>query len=262
MATITTDDGLTLNYEISGADEGAPVLMFSNSLGTDLGMWDDQMEAVAGTHRILRYDSRGHGGSGAPKGPYSIERLGRDALALLDALGLETVDYCGLSKGGMVGMWLGVNAPQRFRRMVYANTAAYLPTEEMWRHRAATVRAEGMEAIVEGVVNRWFTEGFQGREPVRTDRIRQMILRTAPEGYAGCCEAIAEMDQRETIEAIGLPVLVIAGADDPATPPDHAHQIAEAIEGAQLAVLPDAAHLSNIEQSALFNQALTDFLAG
>ena len=261
MPTITTDDGVVLNYEFEGA-AGAPVVLFSNSLGTDLGMWDDQMETLSATRRILRYDSRGHGRSGAPKGPYSIERLGRDALCLLDALGLETVDYCGLSKGGMVGMWLGTNAGARFGRMVFANTAAHLPTEEMWRHRAATVRADGMQAIVAAVVNRWFTEGFQAREPERVGRIREMILAIDPEGYAGCCEAIAEMDQRETIRTIANPVLVIAGAEDAATPPDHAHQIAEAIEGAQLVVLPDAAHLSNIEQRDLFNDALTDFLAG
>lgn len=259
MPRITTDDGVEINYEFEGAAD-APVLLFSNSLGTDLGMWEDQLSALSEKRRILRYDSRGHGLSGAPKGPYSIERLGRDVLCLMDVLGLDRVDYCGLSKGGMVGMWLGTHAGERFGKMVYANTAAHLPTEEMWRHRAATVRADGMEAVVEAVVNRWFTEGFQAREPERVQRIRQMILGTAPEGYAGCCEAIAPMDQRETISDIALPVLVIAGADDPATPPDHAHQIAEAIEGAELVVLPDAAHLSNIEQRDLFNTALRDFL--
>lgn len=259
MATIATDDGIALRYELEGP-EGAPVLLLSNSLGTDLSMWDDQLAAFTATHRVLRYDSRGHGASGAPEGPYSIERLGRDVLALLDALDLQKVDYCGLSKGGMVGMWLGVNAPARFGRMVFANTAAHLPTEEMWRHRAATVRSEGMAAIEAAVVNRWFTEAFQAAAPERVDRIRQVILTTPAEGYAACCEAIAAMDQRETIKAISAPVLVIAGAADPATPPDHAHQIAEAIEGAQLAVLPDAAHLSNIEQTDLFNAAVAEFL--
>ncbi|PTW61715.1 3-oxoadipate enol-lactonase [Breoghania corrubedonensis] len=260
MPTITTDDGIELTYEFEGAAD-APVLLFSNSLGTDLGMWEDQLEAFSATRRILRYDSRGHGRSGAPKGPYSIERLGRDVLCLMDMLGLEKVDYCGLSKGGMVGMWLGINAGDRFGKMVYANTAAHMPTEEMWHHRAATVRANGMQSIVAAVVNRWFTEGFQTREPERVARIREMILATSPEGYAGCCEAIAAMDQREAIKAIGNPVLVIAGAEDAATPPDHAHQIAEAIAGAGLVVLPDAAHLSNIEQRDLFNEAVANFLA-
>ncbi len=261
MPKITTDDGIAIHYEFDGPED-APVLLLSNSLGTDLRMWNAQVEAFSGARRILRYDSRGHGKSDAPQGPYSIERLGRDVLVLMDALGLEKVDYCGLSKGGMVGMWLGTHAGGRFGRMVYANTAAHMPTEEMWRHRAATVRTDGMEAVVEAVVNRWFTEAFQQNDEAEVGRIRQMILGTAPEGYAGCCEAIAVMDQRTSIRAVQNPVLVIAGAEDPATPPDYGHQIAEAIAGAALVVIPQAAHLSNIEQSALFNEALAQFLNG
>ncbi|MDJ0932002.1 alpha/beta fold hydrolase [Breoghania sp.] len=262
MPKITTDDGIELNYEFEGAAD-APVLVFSNSLGTDLGMWDDQMEALSAGRRVLRYVSRRHGPIGCAEGALFDREAGPrraepDGFA---GAGKGRLLY-GLSKGGMVGMWLGTNAGERFDKMVYANTAAYLPTEEMWRHRAATVRADGMGAVVEAVVNRWFTPGFQTREPEQVARISSMILGTNPEGYAGCCEAIAAMDQRQTIKAIDNPVLVIAGAEDPATPPDHAHQIAEAIAGSELVVLSDAAHLSNIEQAALFNTALSDFLNG
>lgn len=259
MPTITTDDGAKIHYELDGP-EGKPVLMFSNSLATDLHMWDDQIEAFADDYRILRYDSRGHGKSEAPKGPYSIERLGRDALALLDALGLDKVFYCGLSKGGMVGMWLGTNAPDRFFRMAYCNTSAHMPTKQMWQERAAKVRAEGVDSIGQLIVDRWFTPAFQNGSPNRVARVRAMIGETPGEGYAGCCEAIADMDQSESIRKIDLPVLVIAGAEDPSTPPDHGKRIADAIPGAKLVVLPDAAHLSNIEQTELFNAALKDFL--
>lgn len=261
MPTITTDDGIKIHYEMEG-DAAKPVLLFSNSLATDLHMWDDQIAALSPDYRILRYDSRGHGRSDAPKGPYSIERLGRDVLALLDALGLDKVDYCGLSKGGMVGMWLGTNAPGRFRRMVYSNTSAHMPTKEMWAERAAKVRADGVASIGQLIVDRWFTPAFQTGSPERVARVSAMIDATPGEGYAACCEAIAEMDQRETIRAIELPVMVIAGEDDPSTPPDHARQIAGAIKGARLELLPKAAHLSNIEQTELFNAALRDFLLG
>lgn len=259
MPTITTDDGTKLHYELEG-DAGKPVLMFSNSLATDLRMWDDQIAAFAGDYRILRYDSRGHGRSDAPKGPYTIERLGRDALALLDALGFEKVDYCGLSKGGMVGQWLGTNAAHRFRKMAYCNTSAHMPTKEMWADRATTVRSDGVASIGDAIVDRWFTSAFQTSSPERVAMVHAMIGATPGEGYAACCEAIAEMDQRKSIEAIDLPVLVIVGADDPSTPPDHAERISAAIKGSKLVILPDAAHLSNIEQTELFNAALKDFL--
>ena len=261
MPTITTADGAKIHYELEGPADG-PVLLFSNSLGTNLHMWDDQTAALADSHRILRYDSRGHGKSDAPKGPYSIEMLGRDVLALLDALDLDTVDYCGLSKGGMVGMWLGTNAPERFRKMVYANTSAHMPTREMWADRAAKVRADGVASIGQSIIDRWFTPPFQKNAPDRVAKVSAMIDATPGEGYAACCEAIAEMDQSESIKAISLPVMVIAGADDPSTPPDHAERIAGAIAGARLVVLPDAAHLSNIEQTDLFNTALKEFLNG
>ncbi|AXS41137.1 3-oxoadipate enol-lactonase [Breoghania sp. L-A4] len=259
MPTITMDDGTRIHYEFEGAAD-KPVLLFSNSLATDLHMWDDQMLAFSADHRILRYDSRGHGQSDAPKGPYSIEILGRDVLALLDALGLDTVDYCGLSKGGMVGMWLGTNAPQRFRKMVYSNTSAHMPTKQMWADRAAKVRADGVASIGQQIVDRWFTPEFQKTAPERVAKVAAMIDATPGEGYAACCEAIAEMDQSDSIRTISLPVMVIAGADDPSTPPDHAERIAGVIKGAKLVVLPKAAHLSNIEQTELFNAALKDFL--
>lgn len=261
MPTITTNDGTKLYYELEG-DASKPVLLFSNSLATDLHMWDDQIAAFADDHRILRYDSRGHGKSDAPKGPYSIEMLGRDAIALLDALGFDKVDYCGLSKGGMVGQWLGTHAPQRFRKMAYCNTSSFMPTREMWNDRAAKVRADGAASIGQLIVDRWFTPAFQKSAPERVAKVSAMIDATPGEGYGACCEAIAEMDQRESIKAIDLPVLVIGGADDPSTPPAHAEQISAAIKGSKLVILPEAAHLSNIEQMDLFNAALKDFLKG
>ncbi|MEM1047714.1 MAG: 3-oxoadipate enol-lactonase [Pseudomonadota bacterium] len=259
MPTIDSHDGTPLYYELAGT-EGKPWLTFSNSLGTNLHMWDDQMSAFENDYRILRYDSRGHGKSGAPEGAYSIATLGGDALTLLDALGIETTLWCGLSKGGMVGMWLGTNHPERFTRMAYCNTSAHMPTPDMWQGRARTAREQGMPALETAIIDRWFTKSFQDGSPDRVDKVRRQILSTPGGGYAGCCEAIGAMNQRESIRAIPRPVLVIAGAEDPATPPEHGRQIAEAITGASLIVLERAAHLSNIEQTEAFNAALERFL--
>ena len=252
-------NGIDLNYEFSGLEDG-PVLVFSNSLGTNLHMWDAQAQALGDRYKVLRYDSRGHGKSGAPQGEYTLDTLGRDLVALLDALGIETFDYCGLSKGGMVGQWLGINAGSRVGRMALCNTSSYLPPLDLWAGRIKMVNEGGMEAIVDTVVERWFRPGFISGDREGVARIRSMLLTTPAHGYAGCCAAIRDMDQREAIKAISVPTLVIAGEHDPATPPEHGELIAQSIEGARLHIVKDAAHLSNIEQNDDFTGALMGFL--
>ena len=175
MAEIATDDGCRIHYRFDGREDG-PVLLLSNSLGTTLEMWDPQVEALAGSIRVLRYDSRGHGRSSAPPGPYTIERLGRDVLALLDALAIDRVAFCGLSKGGMVGIWLGIHAGRRLERLVLANTSAHIGAPEVWSQRIGTVESQGMRAIVPGVIERWFTSGFRERSPDAVARIAPAVL--------------------------------------------------------------------------------------
>ena len=261
MATITTDDGTILNYRWDGLEEG-PVLVLSNSLGADLGMWDDQVGAF-GTHfKLLRYDDRGHGGSSTPDGPYVFDRLGRDVVNLLDALNLKRFSWCGLSKGGMLGMWLARQHPDRIKRLVLSNTSAHLPPADMWDDRARTAREKGLGFMAPTILERWFTEGFRSRAPDRVARVRDMLYATPGEGYAGSCEAIRDIDQREAIRAITVPTLVIAGAADPATPPEHGREIHEAIAGSRFELIEDAAHLSNIEQTERFNDVVLSFLAG
>lgn len=255
----TETDGATIHYEIAGMD-GAPWLVFSNSLGTDLSMWNAQVAALGDRFRILRYDSRGHGKSSVPAGAYTIDRLGRDALAVMDAAGVETASFCGLSKGGMVGMWLGVHAPRRIERLALCNTAAHMPPPSMWDQRIEAANTQGMEALADGVIERWFTPDFRSRAPEAVDRVRDMLLTTSGAGYAGCCAAIRDMDQREAIPTIRAPTLVIAGIHDPATPPDKAEEIAGAVSGSKLVSL-EAAHLSNIEKEADFTRTLAAFVS-
>ncbi len=258
MPHVSVDDGTRIFYQLDGA-EGRPVLLLSNSLGTALEMWAPQLTTLAERFRVLRYDSRGHGRSDVPPGPYAIARLGRDALALLDGLGIDRAAFAGVSKGGMVGMWLGVNAPERITHLALCNTSAHVGAPEVWDQRIATVRAEGMAAIVPGVIDRWFTKRFQAAEPMSVEQIAAMLRTNPPEGYAACCAAVRDMDQRAAIRAIRVPTLVIAGRHDLATPPDHARLIAESIARARYVEL-DAAHLSNIEQAGPFTRHLLDFL--
>jgi 3-oxoadipate enol-lactonase len=252
-------EGVRIHYRLDGT-EGAPALLLSNSLGTTLELWQPQLEPFGRHFRLLRYDTRGHGGSAVTPGPYTIDRLGRDALALLDALGLAKAQVCGLSMGGMIGQWLAIHAPERVQRLALCNTSAQIGAPEVWNERIATVRAKGMAAIVPAVIDRWFTKPFQEREPQAVARIRDMLLGTDPEGYVACCAAVRDMDQREGLAQITAPTLVIAGRHDLATPPEHAVLLARRIPGARLVEL-DAAHLSNIEAEAAFNAALLDFFA-
>lgn len=246
------------HVELDG-DPDAPVLMLSNSLGTNLRMWDPQMAEFAKHFHVVRYDSRGHGDSAATKGPYSIEQLGRDALAIMDELGFEQVHWLGLSKGGMVGQWLLTHAPDRIDRAVLANTSAHTGSPDGWNDRIRAVRAGGMEAISQSVIDRWFTPRFQEADPEAVQTILDMLNTTPPEGYLGSIAAVRDMDQREAIRAVDRPVLVIVGTDDPATPPEQGELIADNIPGAELVAL-EAAHLSNVERPEEFTEAVIAFL--
>lgn len=249
-----------LFHRFDGPEEG-PVLVLSNSLGTALEMWDPQMPALTERFRVLRYDTRGHGRSAVPSGPCSIADLGQDVLALLDETGVGRASFCGLSMGGMIGMWLGTNAPDRIERLVLCNTSAQkIGTPELWEQRITLARTQGMSALTEAVIERWFTPGFRARDPQAVDKVRAMLLATPGAGYAACCAAIRDQDQLESISAIRAPTLVITGSRDPATPPDHGRAIASRIRGSRVVEL-EAAHLSNIEARDRFNPSLLEFLA-
>lgn len=249
-AVFVTGDGCRIAYRFDGP-EGAPVLLLSNSLGTNMDMWAPQLPAFTEHFRVLRYDSRGHGRSDVPAGGYSIDRLGRDVIELLDTLGLGQVAFCGLSKGGMVGQWLGYRAPERLSALVLCNTSAYMGPPSSWDERIRTVRDKGMTALTEAVLARWFTPEFQAAAPAAVEAVRAMLHATDPAGYAGCCAAIRDMDLRPTAPLIRVPATVIGGERDPATPLAHAEFLAAGIPGAVLATI-DAAHLSNIEQPGRF----------
>lgn len=238
---------------------GTRWLVLSNSLGTSAELWAPQLEALRARFHVLCYDSRGHGASGAPPGPYSIERLAEDALTLLDALGIERAHFCGLSKGGMVGQWLGANAPQRIDRLVLANTAASLGPASAWQERIELVLARGMESVVETALGRWFTPAFRQSAAKQVEAARAMLLATPAAGYAGCCAALRDLDLRASASRITAPTLLVAGAFDPATPPERLRELAAAISGSKLVELA-AAHLSNIEQPEAFNRAVLEFL--
>ena len=259
MPTVEAN-GIRINYRIDGAD-GAPVLMLSNSLGTNLHMWDRQVPELSKRFRVVRYDTRGHGKTDAPAHPYTFAMLGQDAIALMDALKLPKVRFCGLSMGGMIGMWLARNAPARIEQLVLSNTAAKFGLPEIWNQRIAAVRASGMKAITGAVIERWFTKEFREKSPKEIEPIVEMLHTTKPEGYAGNCAAIRDVDQRWTIDRITAPTLVIGGKHDPATPFEAAELIARRIPGAKLTGL-EAAHLSNIEQPEAFTKALDGFLKG
>lgn len=250
---------LRTHYALSG-DKDRPVLVFSNSLGTDLSMWDAQMAELGGHFRILRYDTRGHGQSSVTPGDYTIEQLGRDVISLLDSLGVDRVHFCGLSMGGMIGIWLGIHAPNRLNRLVLCNTAARIGTKEMWNARITTVRKDGMKRVAAAVVERWFTPEFRASNGEQVSKTKQMLENSPPEGYASCCAAVRDMDQREEVARIKLPTLVIYGGRDPVSPASDAQFLADQIRGAEKVEL-HAAHLSNVEQPAAFTAAVKDFVS-
>src|SRR5260370_6707073 len=247
-----------IRYELEGPS-GSPVVLFSNSLGTDYSLWDPQASEFRKKWRVLRYDSRGHGPTTASPGPYSVELLAKDVIALLDALKLDRVNFCGLSLGGMIGMWLGANAPDRLSKLVLCNTGAKIGTIESWNTRIETVRKNGMKSIASAVLERWFTPGFREKAPGQVTKIRNVLEALDPDGYAACCAAVRDFDFRNELGSIRVPTLVIAGAHDPATPPADGSFLAENIPCARYAEL-NAAHLSNIEDQDRFNAELAAFL--
>jgi 3-oxoadipate enol-lactonase len=260
MPAVRLADG-DLNYLLEGP-AGAPVLVLSNSLGTDLHMWDVQLPALTRHFQVLRYDTRGHGQSLVTEGPYSIEQLGRDALALLDALDIAKAHFCGLSMGGLIGQWLAINAPERIERLVLCNTAAKIGAPEVWNPRIDTVLAGGAQAmrdLRDASISRWFTPGFAAAQPQQVEPIVGMLAQTSPQGYAANCAAVRDADFREQLGAIRAPTLIVCGSGDPVTTPEHGRFMQQHIAGAKLLEF-HAAHLSNVEAGVAFTEALLDFL--
>ncbi|AQV98054.1 3-oxoadipate enol-lactonase [Cupriavidus necator] len=247
-----------LHYRLDGA-EHLPVLVLSNSLGTNFGMWEPQVAAFSQHFRVLRYDTRGHGESSVPSGPYSIAQLGGDVIALLDHLGIEQASFCGLSMGGITGMWLALNHAPRLHKLVLCNTAAYIGPPENWTNRAAAVERDGVASIAAAVVEKWITPPYAAAHPELVASLRAMLGATPSAGYAANCLAVRDADLRQDIGRITAPTLVIAGSGDLPTPPRDGVYLAQTIPGAHYVEL-EAAHISNLEQAEAFSKAVLDFL--
>jgi 3-oxoadipate enol-lactonase len=247
-----------IEYRVDGPSD-APLLVLSNSLGTTMAMWQPQVTALAASLRVLRYDARGHGRSSTPPGPYTIARMGGDVQALLQSLGVARAHFCGLSMGGMVGLWLAVHAPASIDRLVVSNTAARIGPADGWNARIERVRAGGMAAIADAVLARWFTPAFVASGSPVVELARGMLLGTPAAGYCAACAAVRDMDQRDDIARIVAPTLVIAGTQDVVTTPADHRYLAERIGAARYVEL-DAPHISNLEQPAAYTRTLVDFL--
>ena len=252
-------NGVRIAYRFDGPPGGRVVLM-SNSLMSSFDMWDWTVPALADRYRVLRYDTRGHGRSSTPPGPWSIAALADDAAGLLDALGIEAAHFVGLSMGGMVGQQLGARFPAKVLSLSLCDTASEMPPREMWEERLAIARSQGIPGLAEGTLKRWFTEPFIRRAPGDIEKVRAMILGTGVEGYMACASAIRDMAQTTMLLAITAPTLVLTGRQDPATTVAHATVLHRVIAGSRLVILEDAAHLSNIEQPEAFNAALRAFI--
>jgi 3-oxoadipate enol-lactonase len=256
-------NGNTVNYEISGRDDG-PVVMLSHSLACSTVMWVPQLPALEAHYRVVNYDTRGHGASGAPAGAYSLDQLGDDAVALMDALGLEAVHWVGLSMGGMIGQNLALRRPERLRSLGLCDTSSRIPAEAgpVWEERIEIVGQQGMQALLDSTLERWFTAPFLAAAEDRVAPIREAILATPVEGFIGCCQAIRRLDYTDRLGEIEKPTLIIVGEEDQGTPVAASEAIKAGIAGSKLVVLPQAAHLSNIEQAEAFTGALMEFLGG
>lgn len=253
-------NGTTLHYRLDGPED-APVVMLANSLASGLSMWDLQVQPlVKAGYRALRYDSRGHGRSAVPPGPYTMELLASDAVGLMDALGLEKVNFCGLSMGGMVGQMLGVQHGDRLISLMLCDTSAYIGPREIWDERIAAVEKNGMKSVADATIDRWFTKAGQKRLHAEVQKVRQAILDTRTDGFCACCAAIRDMDQRESIRAISTRTLVLVGEEDTGTPVSAAELIHDRIADSELQIIPDAAHFVNVEQAPAFNRTLLAFL--
>jgi 3-oxoadipate enol-lactonase len=257
-----TANGISVHYTLEGP-ESAPVVTMSHSLATDLGMWDPTVSALRDRYRVLRYDTRGHGGTDAPAGAYTLDQLAADAAALLKALGIAKTHWVGLSMGGMIGQTLALASPGLFRSLSLCDTSSRVPAEAkpLWADRIRTAETQGMEPLVQPTLERWFTAPFRDKEKTMMERVGAMIRATPPRGYAGCCHAIAALDLTDRLAAITIPTCVIVGEDDPGTPVAASRAIHERIKGSRLEIIPSAAHIANVEQPEAFNRALTSFLA-
>ena len=252
---------LHVNCQYSGP-EGAPLVVLSHALASSGIMWQQQMPALVEGYRVLRYDTRGHGGTDAPAGPYALDVLGDDVLALLDALDIERVHWVGLSMGGMVGQNVALRHPERLSSLVLCDTTSRIPeqAQPMWEERIALAERSGMQPLCAENMERWFTQSFLAEDGPELMSIRDQFLETPTSGYVGCCQAIRELDYTERLSDITLPVQVIVGAEDPSAPPEASRAIQERISGASLTVIDNGSHLCNVEQPASFNRALLGFL--
>lgn len=248
---------MTLHYQLDGP-EGAPVVVLSNSLGTTLSLWEPQLAALTARFRVLRYDTHGHGQT-AKKGKVTLSQLAGDVLTLLDSLDIKKAHFCGISMGGLTGLWLARFAPERLLSVTIANSAAKIGEPAGWLDRARSVREEGMATVAAGAAQRWFSEAFRHRSPQLIEPLIDQLARSDAEGYAACCEALAEADLRHEIKAITLPLLVLAGEQDPVTTVADGEFLQQQVAGSQLTIVP-ASHLSNVEAPQAFNDALIAFL--
>jgi len=255
-------NGISINYTLEGP-ASAPVVTLSHSLATNLSMWDPQIPALASRYRVLRYDTRGHGGTDAPEGAYSLDQLAEDARALLRALGIGRTHFVGLSMGGFIGQILALKYSQMLQSLVLCDTTSRVPADAkpMWDERMRVAQSQGMEPHVEPTIGRWFTAPFREQRPDVVNPVRATIRATQPAGYIGCCHAIVTLDLTDRLQAISVPTLVIVGEEDPGTPVAASRTIHERIKGSELVILKSASHLSNVEQPEAFNQAVTGFLA-
>jgi 3-oxoadipate enol-lactonase len=252
---------IQINYELSGRDD-APVVMLSHSLASSLVMWNPQLDVLESKFKVLRYDTRGHGDSDAPEGKYTLELLAADAVALMDALGIDAVHFVGLSMGGMIGQNLALDHGNRLKSLTLCDTAAVMPDEAqpIWQQRIAAAREKGLQDQVDETLERWFTPEYLSQNSPRVELIRRQVLATPVAGYIGCSEAIRNLDNLKRLFEIKLPTLIMVGEEDPGTPVAASEAMQERIDGSELVVLPAARHLSNIEQSGAFNEALMGFL--
>ena len=257
MPTFTSND-TQINYQTFG-DASKPALVFSNSLGTKLSMWQSQIEFFRNSHYVICYDTRGHGASEAPNGPYTIDQLGQDVVNLLDHLNVKKAAFCGISMGGLTGQWLAIHHSTRFSHVVICNTAAKIGQEQGWLDRAALVRQQGLAPIASTAAGRWFTDPFIQSNPAVIEQLSYDLGAGSPEGYSSCCEALAKADVREQLKDIAIPVLIVAGIQDPVTTVADGVFMQERITGSQLFEI-NASHISNVEQPDAFNQALIQFI--
>ncbi|MDM1311172.1 3-oxoadipate enol-lactonase [Acinetobacter indicus] len=257
MPTFTSQDA-EINYQTFG-DATKPALVFSNSLGTNFKMWQPQIDHFQQDFFVICYDTRGHGASSAPQGPYTLDQLGQDVVNLLDHLNIEKAAFCGISMGGLTGQWLAINKPERFSHVVICNTAAKIGQEQAWNERAALVREQGLAPIASTAAGRWFTEPFIQSNAATVATLSNDLGAGSPEGYASCCEALAKADVREQLKDIQVPVFIVAGQQDPVTTVADGEFMQQRIANAELFEI-NASHISNIEQPEAFNQAVQAFI--